>query len=420
MSDTTEETKIPEKNILEKKSPEKKTGRSKRRFWLIAFTLFLILIGAAYGLYWWLIGRFYESTDDAYVKGYVIPVTTQVPGTIIKVKVDDTQVVNKDQLLVSLDPIDTCLVYEKAKEDLVRTLRNTEQLFINNTGLEASILDRLVALSRAKRDLMRRDKAISSGAVSKEELIHAEETLRSSEALLTQARSAFWSNRALTENTDLQKHPAVQAAASSLRQAYIDYKRSEIRSPLRGEIANRTAQIGQRVAIGTPLMAVVPLEQIWVDANFKEKQIRYMRIGQPVLLTADLYGSKVEYHGEIQGFSAGTGSAFALLPAQNATGNWIKVVQRLPVRIKLDPEEIKNHPLRIGLSMIVTVDLHDTSGPFVSEAVPTISYETDIFESLGKDADLEVAKVISNTVSKLASLSSLSKSTTQSLEKKEK
>lgn len=367
-------------------------------------TITFIIIAIVCGLYWWFIARFYESTDNAYVNGNIIPITSQVGGTIITVKVDETQYVSTGQLLVEIDPIDAFVAFQLSKANLAETLRNTQQLFINNSGLQANLKNQEVSQSRAQEDLLRRNQAIGVGAVSKEELVHAEETLKSADAAFTQAKSALLSNRALTENTDLQQHPSVLAAAARLRQAYIDYARTTIRAPIAGEISKRTAQVGQRISSGTQLMALVPLEQVWVDANFKEKQVRYMRIGQSVHLTADLYGPSVVYHGKVVGFSAGTGSAFALLPAQNATGNWIKVVQRLPIRIGLDPKELKAHPLRIGLSMEVTVDLHDQTGKYIDQTAPIPVYQTLIFENLGKEADAEINKVISENISKTANL----------------
>lgn len=383
---------------------EEEKPKNKRKFFIILLTVTFLIIAILCGLYWWFIARFYESTDNAYVNGNIIPITAQVGGTIIAVKVDDTQYVSTGQLLVEIDPIDAFVAFQLAKANLAQTLRNTQQIFINNSGLQANLKNQAVSQARAQEDLLRRNQAIGVGAVSKEELVHAEESLKSADASFTQAKSALLSNLALTENTDLQRHPSVLAAAARLRQAYIDYARTTIRAPISGEISKRTAQVGQRIAAGAQLMVLVPLEQVWIDANFKEKQVRSMRIGQPVHVTADLYGSSVVYHGKVVGFSAGTGSAFALLPAQNATGNWIKVVQRLPVRIALDPKELKAHPLRIGLSMNVTVNLHDQTGKYIDQTAPVPVYQTIIFENLGKEADAEINKVISENISKTANL----------------
>ncbi len=384
----------------------------KRKIWLILLTLFFVLAAILWGLYWLFIARFYEYTDNAYVNGNVLPISAQVGGTIIAVKVDDTQSVATDQILVQIDPIDARVAFQQAQANLAETLRNTHQFFINNKGLQANVQNQEVSQIRAKQDLLRRNLAIGAGAVSKEDFVHARDTLQSADAALIQAEAALLANRALTENTNLPQHPNVLAAAARLRQTYIDYMRTTIRAPTAGEIAKRNAQIGQRIAANTQLMALVPLEQVWVDANYKEKQVRHMRIGQPVTLTSDLHGSSVVYHGTIQGFSAGTGSAFALLPAQNATGNWIKVVQRLPVRIKLDPKELKEHPLRIGLSMESTVDMHDQSGKYINETAPIPIYETSIFENLGKQSDAEINKVIEENIRKTANLSNITSPTT--------
>lgn len=377
---------------------------SKRRIFLTLFTVVIVILALIYGVYWWKVARFYEETDNAYVNGNIVPITSQIAGTIIAVKADDTQFVSTGQVLIELDPIDSFVAYEQAKANLAETIRAAQQLFINNHGLKATIVDRKAILEKARHDLQRRKEAISYGAVSEEELTHAQDSLTSARAALIEAQSALLSNQALTANTDLEQHPRVLAAASQLRRAYIDYIRTKIRAPVSGEVSKRSAQIGQRIAAGTQLMAIIPLEQVWVDANFKEKQLRNMRIGQPVILTADIYGSAIEYHGKITGFSAGTGSAFSLLPAQNATGNWIKVVQRLPVRIGLDPKELQEHPLRIGLSMDVTVDIHDTSGQFVSQSAESPVYQTPVYDNISKEADAEVKRVITDNILKTSKL----------------
>lgn len=370
----------------------------KRKFlltWLTAFILILVLI---FSVYWFSVARFYEETDNAYVNGNIIPVTAQTAGTIIAIKADDTQFVKTGQVLVELDPIDSYVALEQAKANLAQALRSTQQLFINNAGLQAGINKNKASLDKARKDLTLRQEAISFGAVSKEELNHAQITLKSANASMVQAHSALLSNQALTENTTLQQHPSVLLAAAKYRQAYIDYKRTKICAPIAGEISKRTAQIGRHITAGTQLMALVPLDQIWIDANFKEKQVRNMRINQPVTLFSDLYGTAVKYHGKIMGFSAGTGSAFALLPAQNATGNWIKVVQRLPVRIALDPKELTTHPLRIGLSMHATVNTHDRSGYFIGSTPQVTEYKTMIYDSLAEEADVEITNIITEYI----------------------
>ncbi len=383
-------------------TPEKNAGFAKKRKFLLTWlTVSILIIALIYSMYWFASARFYEETDNAYVSGNIIPVTSQTAGTIIAIKADDTQFVKTGQILVELDPIDSYIAFEQAKANLAQTVRSTQQLFINDTGLQAGVKHSQATLDNARKDLARRQEAAGLGAVSNEELTHAQHILKSADAALVEARSAQLANRALTNNITLPQHPNVLAAAAKLRQAYINFERTKIRAPISGEISRRTAQIGRRIEAGTQLMALVPLDQVWVDANFKEQQVRNMRIGQNVSLTADLYGSALNYHGKIIGFSAGTGSAFALLPAQNATGNWIKVIQRLPVRIALDPKELAAHPLRIGLSMDATVDTHDRAGTFISVTPQIPVYRTMIYDDPGKQADAEITKIIAENTGKI-------------------
>jgi membrane fusion protein (multidrug efflux system) len=249
---------------------------------------------------------------------------------------------------------------------------------------------------------------LETGAVGGEEMKHAETTLASLQSALAGARSALaaaqeqaTSNRALTEGTNVQKHPNVERAAAAVREAYLALQRVELPAPVTGQVAKRTVQVGQRVAPGTPLMSVIPLDQVWIEANFKEVQLREMRIGQPVKLRADLYGNKIEYDGHVAGLGAGTGAAFALLPAQNATGNWIKVVQRVPVRVELDQKQLADHPLRVGLSMEATVDIaQQTGAPVLSGNAPRASSRTDVFEAQNGEADRLVSDIIATNIGK--------------------
>ena len=377
---------------------------TQRAFYLILLTVVLSIIFILCFLYWFVIDRFYEETDNAYVNGNIIPITAQVDGIVIAIEADSTQFVKAEQPLVQLDPIDSFIAFEQAKADLASTVRKTHQFFLNNSGLNASIVAHEASLERADQDLKRRANSIDYGAVSKEELTHAQNTFKNEEAVLAQARSALLANKALTDNTNLENHPSVLSAIAKLKKAYITYLRTTLRAPIAGEVAKRTVQVGQRITTGTVVMTIVPLDEVWVDANFKEKQLRTMRIGQPVTLTADLYGSSVKYHGTIFGFSAGTGSAFALLPAQNATGNWIKVVQRLPVRIQLDPQELQAHPLRIGLSMEVTVDTHNRQGQFISTNKKPTVYKTTIYSDLNQESNSEIKKIMIENISKTVNL----------------
>ncbi len=373
-------------------------GNGKRKRQLILLTLLLLVIAIACFLYWFLHARFFEETDDAYVGGNVVQISAQVGGTVVAVKADDTQVVKAGQPLVALDAADTKLALEQAQAALAQAVRQTRQLFLNNDTLAANVAAADSNLARAREDLQRRQAGLSSGAVSQEDVSHARDAVKSAVAALDQARAAAAANRALTDHTSVTEHPNVLQAATAVRNAYLNYARVNIVAPVAGFVSKRSVQVGQRIAAGSPLMAIVPLEQIWIDANFKESQLQHIRLGQPVEVIADVYGSSVKYKGTVIGFSAGTGGAFSLLPAQNATGNWIKVVQRVPVRIALDPEQVRAHPLRIGLSTTATVDIHGDGRAL--EAVPT-NYQTNVYDDLGKQADAIVERIISDNASGL-------------------
>jgi len=316
--------------------------------------------GIAYGGWWSLIGRYFEETDDAYVAGNVVQITPRTDGTVLAIHADDTDFVRAGETLVELDKADARLALDQAQ--LAQTVREVRTLFATSSSLAASVELRKADAEKARDDLARRRVLAGSGAISSEEIGHSRTTLAAAEAALTAAREEYASNHALIDNTTVAEHPSVVKAAAQVREAWLVVDRTEIPAPVSGYVAERTVQLGQRVAPGAPLMAVIPLEQVWVDANFKEGQLRQMRIGQPVTLSSDLYGNSIEYHGKVVGLSAGTGAAFALLPAQNASGNWIKVVQRVPVRIALEAEELTAHPLRVGLSMRVKVNVHDQRG----------------------------------------------------------
>lgn len=380
--------------MLNNPPPPADINNTKRNTYIIGATVLFLVLAIVYGLYWWLVLQYYVSTDNAYVNGNIVPVTSQISGTVIAINADDTQFVKKGQTLVKLDPIDSYVAYKQAEANIAKTIRTTHQLYVNNIRLKAMILSQQVNFEQTKNDLNRRTKAGASGAISDEELFHAQEDFKAAQGSLQQAQAELMGNEVLTKNLSLEDHPNVLSAIAEFRKAYLDYLRTTILAPVSGEVSRRSVQIGLSIAPGTPLMSIIPLEQVWVDANFKEKQVRYMRQGQPALLTADLYGSKVQYHGKVLGFAAGTGSAFALLPAQNATGNWIKVVQRLPVRIQLDIEEIKAHPLRIGLSMEVEVDTHNRDQSPMSDADIPTALNTTIYDDFNKQVDLKVKAIV--------------------------
>jgi membrane fusion protein (multidrug efflux system) len=323
-----------------------------------------------------------------------VQITPQITGTVIAVNADNTQVVKEGEPVVQIDPADARIALQQAEADLGQTVRRIHGLYVDDDRYRADIAERQSDLLKAQDDLRRRLSTGMTGAVSDEEVSHARDTLRSARAALDAARQQLGANLALTANTSVENHPQVQASAARVRDAYLAYARTTLPAPVAGYVAQRTVQVGQRVSPGSPLMSVVPLDQVWVDANFKEWQLRDIRIGQPVELTADVYGSSMVYHGKVVGFTPGTGSALALLPAQNATGNWIKVVQRLPVRIAIPPSELEKHPLRVGLSMNADVDVKDTTGAELSTD-STSTYRTNVFVKYGDDADDAIARIIS-------------------------
>ncbi|MBZ5794168.1 efflux RND transporter periplasmic adaptor subunit [Burkholderia sp. D-99] len=382
-------------------------GKRKRMMTLLVAVI--VIAAIAYGLYYFLVARFHEGTDDAYVNGNVVQITPQVTGTVIAVKADDTQTVKAGDPLVVLDPADSQVALQQAEANLAQTVRQVRGLFVNDDQYRAQVALRQSDLSKAEDDLRRRMAVAQTGAVSQEEISHARDAVRAAQASLDASQQQLASNRALTANTTIASHPNVMAAAAKVRDAYLANARNVLPAPVTGYVAKRSVQVGQRVSPGTPLMSVVPLNAVWVDANFKEVQLKHMRIGQPVELTADIYGSSAVYHGKVVGFSAGTGSAFSLLPAQNATGNWIKVVQRLPVRIELDPKDLDKHPLRIGLSMQVDVDIKDERGDQLVNAPNTV-YETNVFAKYGDEADAEIARVIAENAGGNASAPAAAKS----------
>ncbi|MBB6579652.1 membrane fusion protein (multidrug efflux system) [Comamonas odontotermitis] len=388
---------------------------SPRKKWLFRLTGLVVVLGAAYGIYDWMVNSHFEETDNAYVQGNIVQIAPQTAGTVQSIMADDTDYVKEGQIMVRLDPADAKVAFEQAKANLAQAVRQVRTLYVNNGSYTAQIAQRQAEVSkarndlaRAQNDLKRRQALTGNGAVSKEELSHAQSQVDAAQAAVTAAQAAvstareqLASNQSLTEGISVNEHPNVQAAAAKVREAYLAMQRVELVSPVSGVVGKRSVQVGQRVAPGTPLMTVVPMNQLWVEANFKENQLRNLRLGQPVKMTADLYGKKIEYTGTVEGLGVGTGSAFSLLPAQNATGNWIKVVQRVPVRIALDPKQLEEHPLRVGLSMLVDVDIQNQDGKLLAE-VPRKEplVQTNVYDVQDKGADAVIAEVITNNAGK--------------------
>ncbi|MDX3893667.1 HlyD family efflux transporter periplasmic adaptor subunit [Pusillimonas sp.] len=384
---------------------------SRRQSLLIIATLVFVALGILYAVWWWLYASHFEDTDNAYVQGNLVQVTAQIPGTVVAIDADETERVERGEELITLDSGDTDLASRKAQAALAQALRQTRGLFAQNDALGADIearkadVERAQAdLSKAQSDLKRRQALARSGGVSGEEILHAQTAVKAAQSGVSQARAALAvaraqleTNLARTAGTSAEHHPDVEFAADQLREALLASSRTHIRAPVDGMIAERSVQVGQHVVPGAALMTIVPLDQLWVEANFKEVQLRRMKPGQKVTLAADLYGGDVVYHGYVQGLAAGTGAVFSLLPAQNASGNWIKVVQRLPVRIVLDPDEVAQHPLRVGLSMQAEVDLREPAEEDVRKAQAIAdagSLHTSVFDEPIGQAEALIAKII--------------------------
>jgi len=366
----------------------------QRRFWFIILGA-VVLIGAiAYGVYWLLYLRYFESTDDAYVAGNVVTITSKENATVLALHADNTQTVKQGQLLVEMDPAVATVNLQATEANLARVVRTVRAQFSRTDASDAELNQARVNLAQAQGDYERRQKAFSTESVSAEELAHARDAVAAAQAAVRTAEGSLHQSRATIEGADIAHNPDVLAAEAQLRAAAIVYGHMRIIAPLDGVIAQRTVQAGQQVAAGTPLMAVVPLSSVWIDANFKEVQLARMRVGQPVTVKADIYGGGVTYHGHIEGLGAGSGSAFALLPPQNASGNWIKIVQRVPVRVALDADDLRDHPLRVGLSVTVDADVHDQSGALITTKVGPGTTRANTGEDSGPIADALIARIL--------------------------
>ena len=371
--------------------------QQRRTRWLLIMTAAFVVVGAIAAAYWLLYASHYEQTDDAYVAGDLVNVSSQVSGTVVAIGADETDFVQMGQELIKLDDTDARIALTEAENQLAKVVRQVRTVFTSRDELSAVLAQRRADLSRARTDLERRKSLGKSGAVSAEEISHAQDAFNAAQQALIAAEKSLAGGTALLGRTGVSDNPDVQAAATAVQRAWLALRRTSIHAPVSGYIARRSAQLGERTTSGNPLLSIVPLERLRVEANFKEVQLSRMRIGQPVTIEADLYGGRVTYRGTVAGLGLGTGAAFALLPAQNATGNWIKVVQRVPVRVELDPKDLVAHPLRIGLSTHATVDIRNDSGPqlaVVPRKEPVLS--TDIYQIDMTEVTARIAQIISD------------------------
>ena len=370
MSDQQTDTPTSSNN----KSQQRKKGLS-------IFILLLLLIAIGSAAYWFFFIKGFEETEDAYVSGNQVMVSAQVAGNISKINVDNMDPVQAGDVLLELDDTNAKLSFEQAKSNLANAVRQVSQLNYTVKQLKSAVRANEITLAQAQGNLNRRVQLVKDGAIDKESFQHAKEAVELAKANLTTSQNQLGANQALLLDGPLSEQPQIQSAVSNLKQAWLNLERTKIRSPIKGYVARRNAQVGQAVSVGGALMAVVTTDQMWLDANFKETQLTHMRIGQPVEIHFDLYGKDKTFNGKVIGIEMGTGSAFSLLPTQNATGNWIKVVQRVPVRIQLDPQQLAENPLRIGLSATVKVNVTDSQGETLRDQAPsTTLYSTNVLQ----------------------------------------
>lgn len=382
------ESALPQDSGLAAKDPPK-----RRRALAITAGIF-VLAALIWIALWFFVFSLRENTDNAYVGGNVVGISAQVPGTVIAVLADNTEHVKAGQPLVKLDPTDAEIRLRQARSALALAVRQVRGQTDSASGADAAVAARKVELAKAQADLKRHLPLVAAQAESPEIVQHLRDAVAGAQAALDAAQAQAKAAHAAIGGTDIAGNPAVQQARAAFRAAWVAAQRNTIVAPVSGYVAERSVQLGASVAPGQPLMSVVPLHHLWVDANFKENQLRHIRIGQPATITTDLYGDKVEYHGKVVGLGAGTGSVFSLLPAQNATGNWIKVVQRVPVRIALDDTELDKHPLRVGLSADVTVDIRHDQGKVLANGPALPAAATSVYDDIASQADAQADQVI--------------------------
>lgn len=376
--------------------PNTSPDRRNRNLKVITGVFAIIAIG--WLAYWLLVMRWREQTDDAYVGGDMTVVSARVAGTVVAIHGRLMDQVQAGQPLITLDATDAQVRLDEAASALANAVRQYRQQSAQMSQVDAAITLQKVELDRARADLARREPLLAEQAISAEELAHARTAVAAAQAALSQSEHQAQSLHAMLDNTTPRTHPSVLQAKSAYADAWLNTQRNAVIAPVSGYISQHNVQLGQRIQPGQNLLSIVPLNDdkgIWVDANFKESQLQNLRIGQAATLTSDQYGSSVTYHGKVIGIGIGTGAAFALLPPQNAAGNWIKVIQRVPVRIQLDGQDLAEHPLRIGLSMFAKVDTHDRSGPVLRDGkTPQTTRETVVYVTDQKQLDASIEHII--------------------------
>ncbi|HZR36179.1 MAG TPA: HlyD family efflux transporter periplasmic adaptor subunit [Nevskia sp.] len=382
--------------MSETPTPPEGAARARRNPAPLIVLGVLVIAGLAFAIYHYAVGVNHAVTDDAYVNGNLVRLTPQVAGTVVAINTDATQFVKQGELLVQLDPRDNDVALAQARANLGQTVREVAQSFANEKRDAATVAAQQVQYTQATQDLERDRSLVAVHGVSAEALQHDQHTQASARAALEQAQATLAATRAAIAGTTPETHPRVQQAEAALRSAWLAAARTKVLAPVSGYVVRRSVQLGQQVTPGSEMLAIVPVDSMWIDANFKENQLRGLRIGQPVDVEADMYGSHVAYHGRVLGVTPGTGSALAVLPAQNASGNWIKIVQRLPVRIGLDPKELSQHPLFLGLSTTVDVDVHDQNGAALSQqAAWPAALNTDVYAVQDQGVEDEIRRIVS-------------------------
>lgn len=398
----------PSAGKSEQPPPPRKGHRRK-----IIFVVLVLVIVAIATAYFFRLDFPYRQTEDAYVHGNEVFLVPRVTSTVVAINADDTDLVQKGQPLVVLDDSDARVALLQAEGALGDTMRKVCQFYVNVVELKANVEARKIDLAKAEDDYHRRTTS-QAGAVSIEDTTHARQAMDGARDLLEVAKQELGAAQALIANTDLEHHPIVLQAEANVLDADLALQRTTVNAPETGYVVQRNVQVGQRVTPGEPMLAIIPLDQIWVDANFKEAELRFVRIGQPVHLKSDFYGDSVEYKGHVMGLAPSTGAAFSLLPPDEGSGNWIKIIQRVPVRIVLDDnKELEKHPLRIGLSMRVTIDTADHSGVVLTQTPSTNAvYATDIYSNEWTQANALVQGLVATNLQALSNLASDSMATT--------